>query len=107
MLVIISFFQHQYIYYSINFCYVGNVFFFYLQRFYKYNELKSQREAQKRLKDNTRDPKSTPYWEIFVSCFPQCLNVFLTFFTTLAVFPAVHSGRKVDQVYCIYLGDEG
>lgn len=81
-----------------------------LNRFYKYNELKSQREAQKRLKDKTRDPKSIPYWEIFISCFPQCLNVFITFFTTLAIFPAIHSDVKrsdpsfvVSETYYVHI----
>lgn len=32
-----------------------------------------------------------PYWKIFKQAFPQLFNVFLIFFVTLSVFPAVHS----------------
>jgi equilibrative nucleoside transporter 1/2/3 len=32
-----------------------------------------------------------PYWPVFKKCFPQCFNVFFTFFVTLTIFPAVHA----------------
>lgn len=35
--------------------------------------------------------KKIPYWRIFKTAFPQLLNVFLIFFVTLSIFPAVHS----------------
>ena len=37
--------------------------------------------------------RSIPYLTIFKKCFPQCLNVFLIFFVTLTIFPAVYSGK--------------
>lgn len=40
---------------------------------------------------NTNRP---PYWKIFKEAFPQLFNVFLIFFVTLSVFPAVYSDIK-------------
>lgn len=34
---------------------------------------------------------------VFLQCWPQCLNVFLTFFVTLALFPAILSNIKQSQ----------
>ena len=34
-----------------------------------------------------------PYWTIFKQASPQLFNIFFVFFITLAVFPAVHSGK--------------
>ncbi|XP_014241524.1 equilibrative nucleoside transporter 1 isoform X1 [Cimex lectularius] len=65
-----------------------------LNRFYKYHELMSQKEIQKRLKDNSNKTESIPYWKIFKQAYPQCLNVFLVFFLTLALFPTVDSDVK-------------
>ncbi|XP_075228905.1 equilibrative nucleoside transporter 2 [Lycorma delicatula] len=62
-----------------------------LNRFYRYHELLSQKEAQDKKKENAGVPVSTPYWKIFKQCFPQCLNVFMVFFVTLSIFPAVHA----------------
>lgn len=36
---------------------------------------------------------------VFMECWPQCLNVFLTFFVTLALFPAILSNIKQSQGY--------
>lgn len=36
-------------------------------------------------------------WGIFLKCWPQCFNVFLTFYVTLALFPTVLSGIKQSQ----------
>lgn len=33
-------------------------------------------------------------WQVFLKCWPQCLNVFLTFFVTLALFPSVMADIK-------------
>lgn len=38
-------------------------------------------------------------WCVFLKCWPQCLNVFLTFFVTLALFPAVMADIKQSQNY--------
>lgn len=35
-----------------------------------------------------------PYWKIFKEAFPQLFNVFLIFFVTLSIFPAVYSDIK-------------
>lgn len=40
---------------------------------------------------NTNRP---PYWKIFKEAFPQLFNVFMIFFVTLSVFPAVYSDIK-------------
>uniref|UniRef100_A0A0K8SUD5 Equilibrative nucleoside transporter 1 n=1 Tax=Lygus hesperus TaxID=30085 RepID=A0A0K8SUD5_LYGHE len=65
-----------------------------LNRFYKYHELMSQKEIQKKVKDNSNLSSKTPYWTIFKECSGQCFNIFFTFFVTLAVFPAVDSEVK-------------
>lgn len=39
-------------------------------------------------------------WQVFKKCWPQCLNVFLTFFLTLALFPAVLADVK--QVHNLF-----
>lgn len=36
----------------------------------------------------------TPYWTIFKDTKMQLFNIFMIFFVTLAVFPAVHSGKQ-------------
>lgn len=36
-----------------------------------------------------------PYWRIFKQAFPQLANVFMIFFVTLGIFPAVHSDIKI------------
>lgn len=47
---------------------------------------------QERAGINTSKP---PYWTIFKQAFPQLFNVFLIFFVTLSVFPAIHSDIHV------------
>lgn len=34
-----------------------------------------------------------PYWTIFRQAMPQLFNIFFIFFVTLALFPAVQSGK--------------
>lgn len=62
-----------------------------LNRFYRYHELLNQKEAQDKKKENAGVPAKMPYGKIFKQCFPQCLNVFMIFFVTLAIFPGIHS----------------
>ena len=38
---------------------------------------------------------------VFVKCFPQCFNVFFTFFVTLTIFPAIHAGNKELHMECL------
>ncbi|KAK7081856.1 Nucleoside transmembrane transporter activity protein [Halocaridina rubra] len=58
-----------------------------LNRFYRYHEAQHER-AKKSAKRDQSKPR-TPYWHIFKKAFPQLFNVFMVFFVTLAVFPAV------------------
>ncbi|XP_043496902.1 equilibrative nucleoside transporter 1 isoform X1 [Polistes fuscatus] len=70
-----------------------------LNRFYRYHELLNQKELNKRqLESNTRGkPETVPYWKIVSQCAPQLLNIFLVFFVTLSLFPAVQSDIKVSN----------
>jgi hypothetical protein len=67
-----------------------------LQRFYRYNEQRIKRQEQEKSVALGGIKARPPYWMIFKKCFPQCLNVFLVFFVTLSIFPAVYSG------WCFY-----
>ena len=51
-----------------------------------------------------------PYRTIFKKCFPQCFNVFLTYFVTLTIFPAVLAGSQTLRLifrdfYLFYFSD--
>lgn len=68
-----------------------------LNRFYRYNERRIQRQEEEN-KSNTRKDASkgrTPYFYILKKCAPQCFNVFFIFFITLSVFPTVYSDITV------------
>lgn len=58
-----------------------------LNRFFRYHEAQHER-AKKAAKRDPSKPK-VPYFYIFKKAFPQLFNVFMVFFVTLAVFPAV------------------
>lgn len=60
------------------------------QRFFRYHEAQHER-AKKAAKRDPSKPK-VPYFYIFKKAFPQLFNVFMVFFVTLAVFPAVLAG---------------
>ncbi|KAG5318596.1 S29A1 protein, partial [Pseudoatta argentina] len=63
-----------------------------INRFYRYHELLHQKETNKRqLENNSRGKHKSAYWKVFKACFPQCFNIFLIFFVTLALFPSVQS----------------
>lgn len=51
-----------------------------------------ERSRNERAGINTSRP---PYWTIFKQAFPQLFNVFMIFFVTLSVFPAVYSDVQV------------
>ena len=61
-----------------------------MQRFYRYHE----QIYQKSVSDNKKSVIYVlSYWNIFKKCFPQLVNIFLVFFVTLSLFPAVLSGQ--------------
>lgn len=64
----------------------------YLQRFYRFHE--SQHERAKRAGKRETGRPRVPYWHVFKKAFPQLFNVFMVFFVTLAVFPAVLAGES-------------
>lgn len=69
-----------------------------LNRFYRYNELKSKRaEEENRAVQAAAGNNRIPYWYVFKRCFPQCFNVFFVFFVTLSIFPSVHSDIKMSD----------
>lgn len=63
---------------------------FILQKFYRYYEI--MRHKEEKPLNNANDTE-VPYWKIFKKASPQLFNIFLIFFVTLSVFPAVHSGK--------------
>nr|CAG4643995.1 EOG090X076T [Lepidurus arcticus] len=71
-----------------------------LNRYYRYNEARIARQEEDKhalaLSQHKATP-STPYWFVFKKCFPQCFNVFMVFFVSLAVFPAVHANIAISD----------
>merc|ERR1712038_386536 len=68
-----------------------------LNRFYRYHE----HMHQKGLRDQRKAViYAIPYVTIFKRCFPQLLNIFITFAITLCIFPAAHS--EIDRVYTTF-----
>lgn len=66
-----------------------------LNRFYRYHEMLSEKQQEKaRRSQGTVGSTRIPYFRIFRQCFLQLFNVFMIFFVTLSVFPAIHSDVK-------------
>nr|XP_022906238.1 equilibrative nucleoside transporter 1 [Onthophagus taurus] len=61
-----------------------------LNRFYRHHELKEKRDAELRKGKDTKTEK-TPYLLVFKQAYPQLLNIFMVFFVTLSLFPAVQA----------------
>uniref|UniRef100_A0A6P7F4T6 Equilibrative nucleoside transporter 1-like isoform X1 n=1 Tax=Diabrotica virgifera virgifera TaxID=50390 RepID=A0A6P7F4T6_DIAVI len=62
-----------------------------LNKYYRFfDEHEKQVEQQGKSSNNERE--TPPYWQITKQAFPQLANVFLVFFVTLAVFPALQAG---------------
>uniref|UniRef100_A0A1A9VM26 Uncharacterized protein n=1 Tax=Glossina austeni TaxID=7395 RepID=A0A1A9VM26_GLOAU len=63
-----------------------------LNNFYRYHEIVRRKEGLRKVEEEigTR----IPYLNIFITALPQLCNVFFTLSVTLAVFPAVHSGKR-------------
>lgn len=79
-----------------------------MQRFYRYHTTLEQRtfRANPALAANQQNNpvlQKTPYLTILKQIWVQIYNVFVTFFVTLAVFPAVHSGKSIVRFACIKL----
>ena len=71
-----------------------------MQRFYRYHE----QIYQKSVNENKKSVIYVlSYWNIFKKCFPQLVNIFLVFFVTLSLFPAVLSGQSVNRDLTIKL----
>ncbi|XP_054738796.1 equilibrative nucleoside transporter 1-like [Anastrepha obliqua] len=63
-----------------------------LNKFFIYNQLSRKKDDDEGVKNS-----EIPYWTIFKTASMQLYNVFMLFFVTLAVFPAVHSDIKVSS----------
>ncbi|KAK4875054.1 hypothetical protein RN001_011476 [Aquatica leii] len=73
-----------------------------LNRYYRHYELKEKREASLRKNQNMGVVERIPYFYVFKKCLPQLMNIFLVFFVTLSIFPAVHANIKaVDSDFFI------
>ncbi|XP_026473506.1 equilibrative nucleoside transporter 1 [Ctenocephalides felis] len=70
-----------------------------LNRFYRYHELKNEKESC----SQNRGPKTRiPYLRIMRDAAPHLFSIFFVFFVTLAVFPTVHSDiKRVDENFPI------
>lgn len=69
-----------------------------LIRYYRYHR-ELTKSANKEVKCVYRRP---PFFLIFKKIWPQCFNVFLVFFVTLSIFPAVHANiESVDPNFII------
>lgn len=53
----------------------------------------NEKEAKTVSNNAVGDDSKTPYWTVFKDTSMQLFNIFMIFFVTLAVFPAVHSGE--------------
>ncbi|XP_018794698.1 PREDICTED: equilibrative nucleoside transporter 2-like [Bactrocera latifrons] len=73
------------------FCY-DTFFAIPLNKFFIYNQLSRKTEGSEIVKTS-----DIPYWTIFKTASMQLFNVFLIFFVTLAVFPAVNSDIKASS----------
>lgn len=68
-----------------------------LNRFFRYHEMMSEKQQEKARRSQGMGASAStriPYWTIFRQCSLQLFNVFMIFFVSLAVFPAVHSDVK-------------
>lgn len=61
-----------------------------LNRFYRYHEMLSEKQQEKARRSQVGNVR-IPYFKIFRQCSLQLFNVFMIFFVTLTVFPAIHS----------------
>ncbi|KAK5644411.1 hypothetical protein RI129_005711 [Pyrocoelia pectoralis] len=75
-----------------------------LNRYYRHHELKEQRENHARKLQAMGASERIPYFYIFRKCLPQLINIFLVFFITLSIFPAVQANVAQNDPN-FFLGD--
>ncbi|GBP27743.1 Equilibrative nucleoside transporter 1 [Eumeta japonica] len=83
-----------------------------LNRFYRYHDTLQQRSlrahptlAATDAAARSEGPRKVPYGTIMGQCWLEYYNVFITFFVTLAIFPAVHSDIKPVTTQLDFLKD--
>ena len=74
-----------------------------LNRFYRYHEMMSEKNQEKARRNQVRGSR-IPYFKIFRQCFMQLFNVFMIFFVTLAIFPAIYSDIRPMNTNKLFLG---
>jgi len=52
-------------------------------------------------KSDSKQQLNVPYWQIFKKASPQLFNIFLTFFVTLSVFPAIQANVHRSEDFVI------
>ncbi|KAH8298104.1 hypothetical protein KR018_006835 [Drosophila ironensis] len=65
-----------------------------LNKFFRHYESLTQSgdgKSKSTAESQAKQPLRIPYWQIFKKAWPQLFNIFLTFFVTLSVFPAIQS----------------
>ena len=72
----------------------------FMQRFFRYHNALHEKAKKQAMVNSCssgkgKKPSTLPrIWHVFKKTFPQLFNVFMVFFVTLAVFPAVLAGKK-------------
>ncbi|XP_072377540.1 equilibrative nucleoside transporter 1-like [Diabrotica undecimpunctata] len=62
-----------------------------LNKYYRFYD-EHEKQVEQQGKSSSGETERPPYWKITKQAFPQLANVFLVFFVTLAVFPALQAG---------------
>ncbi|XP_050304758.1 equilibrative nucleoside transporter 1 isoform X2 [Anthonomus grandis grandis] len=75
-----------------------------LNRFYRHYDIRDKKQQEKRMSEAGATERP-PFLKIIKQAWPQLLNVFLIFFVTLAIYPAVNSGIKASSE-SFFLKDE-
>ncbi|KAF5296664.1 hypothetical protein FQR65_LT10204 [Abscondita terminalis] len=68
-----------------------------LNRYYRHYELKEKRDANIGKNQSAGVKERIPYFYVFKKSFPQLLNVFLVFFVTLSIFPAINANIEASD----------
>ncbi|MFH4981913.1 hypothetical protein AB6A40_008622 [Gnathostoma spinigerum] len=71
--------------------------------FYRYYMKKAEEEKEVvNLNEGESTTKVMLYWEVFKQVWVQCLNVFLVFFVTLSIFPAIMADTRIYRPNGVY-----